>query len=586
MRQFLRSLSPSTVRSYGKALIFLVFFGCIIIQPDRFPVSRTAESLSPATRASYQSILDQKSYQNGDIYLETFHVWEDNEQAVITYVVERGDSLSTIAKQFGTTVDAITEANGLSVGVALRVWQPIEIAFEEGTVVTIAEAMTIRQFADTYDLDYEEFVSINFFEEGADLLEKDTQVFVQLNEKEALKIGLLHQEDFVMMDFELPSEPEVLQPEASDAMIQLVNNIVDGQITDDQETDEDDRQWEENIDEGDLDTVWTIDAWEEYWIEYEQEVIGSDGDRFNPETSKTYEQVIINAEETQAYLEALKIKKQEEIEAKKRAEEEREKAEEAERKAEEARQQQQTEERILQQEEAARQAKLAAEQAEAEVEKIRQSALQAERKAAISAQQAVGIQQDYVAAPMLCGEDECVHDNGCFDKPGFAECAPRDPDNAWVCRAGYREAWWTCVKNLPAPASNGKVLKQWYFNPHKADKRVYGRWPGQCTAWVAYLWAQNYGIDLRRDLGMKWNAAQRWRNAKAVGLTTSVTPVVGSIWWTSRSHGYYGHVVYVDEVYLDEGLMLVTDMNYRGAYQFTQRIESIDRMDGFILPPW
>jgi hypothetical protein len=48
--------------------------------------------------------------------------------------------------------------------------------------------MTIRTFTDRYNLDYEEFLSINYFDQGADLLEKDDEVFVQLNEKEALRV--------------------------------------------------------------------------------------------------------------------------------------------------------------------------------------------------------------------------------------------------------------------------------------------------------------------------------------------------------------------------------------------------------------
>jgi surface antigen len=90
---------------------------------------------------------------------------------------------------------------------------------------------------------------------------------------------------------------------------------------------------------------------------------------------------------------------------------------------------------------------------------------------------------------------------------------------------------------------------------------------------------------MRRDLWMRWNAAVWWARAREVGLTTSKTPIPWSIWRTARSHWYYWHVVYVDEVYADEWLMLVTDMNYRWAYQFTQRIERIDRMDWFIYPP-
>lgn len=579
MSTLLEWISLNKTLSYWITLVFFIVFGFVVTQPYLFTVERTQASLPSTTKASYESLLNSSNKRSGDIYLELFHLWQEEENPVITYVIKRWDSLSTIAKQFGTTISAISDENNLRVWWTLRVGQSLSIVFEEGTVIPVPETMTIKTFTDRYNLDYEEFLSINYFEEWADLLEKDEEVFVQLNESEALRVWLLRKEDFVRLDFILPepapieviSDPVVDQPQED--MVELVNDIVNEEIV---ENNNDITQRDLEILENTQDSEPDI---------YEQEIVNSQWEWYDPITSQAYEQVIIDAQETQQYLEDLKQKKKEELEAKQKAEEEKKKAEDAEREAQEARDQQLAQEETQRREQAAAQAKRDAERAVQQAEQARLQAIEAERQAAISAQQAVGIQQEYIAATITCPQNQCLKDNTCYDKPEFAECAPQNPNEAWICRWWYIESWWTCIKYLPAPASNGKVLKQWYFNPHKADSRVRWRGAGQCTAWVAYLWAQNYGIDMRRDLWMKWNAAQRWRNAKNVWLTTSQTPIPGSIWRTSRSHGYYGHVVYVDEVYADEWLMLITDMNYRWAYQFTQRIEKISRMDWFIYPP-
>lgn len=529
------------------------------------------------TRASYASLRNDSWRKSWDIYLELINSWGSDEGVVITYLIERWDTLSSIAKQFGTTTSEISEENNIVVGSTLRVGQPLVITFEEWTVVPVPETMTIKTFTQKYWLDYEEFLSINYFDEWADLLEKDEEVFVQLNEQEALRVWLLQKEDFVRLDFAQPEPKEVdVQdqidtPEPSQEMIDLVNDIVNEDIAE-SEVDIDERDLEELQENQELSN-------------YQQQVINSEWSEYNPITSEVYEQVIIDAQETQQYLEALKQKKKEELEAARRAEEEKVKAQEAERLAQIAREQQLAQEERERIEEEARQAQLRAQQAQQEAEQARIQAQQAERQAAIAAQQAVWIEQDYIAPPIVCWENQCAHNDRCYSKPEFSECAPHDPNEAWICRWWYVESWGDCVKNIPAPASDWKILKQRYFNPHKADSRVRGWWAWQCTAWVAYLWAQNFGIDMRRDLWMRWNAAVWWARAREVGLTTSKTPIPWSIWRTARSHWYYWHVVYVDEVYADEWLMLVTDMNYRWAYQFTQRIERIDRMDWFIYPP-
>lgn len=581
MGKLLKEVSFKTILQYWWVFSFFLIFAVVIIQPWNFEVTRTVASIPASTNASYNAFLERWERNSWDIFLELINTWQEDQGAVLTYLVERWDSLSSIARQFGTTISQISSENALVLWSTLRVGQSLRITFEEWTVVPVPETMTIRTFTEKYNLDYEEFLSINYFDQWADILEKDDEVFVQLNEREALRVWLLQKEDFVRLDFEIPLptlEPLIEEPQAeqpSPEMVDLVNDIVNETIAQDND----------DITQNDLESLEeSLDQPQEPQ-NFEQEVINPEWEEFNPITSEVYEQVIIDAEETQQYLEDLKRKKKEELEANQRAEEERKKAEEAAKKAEELRLLQVAEEQKQQAQQAALEAQQAAERAELEAEQARVQAQQAERQAAISAQQAVGIQQEYIAPPVSCWENQCVHNDKCYDKPDFSECAPQDPNEAWICRWWYTESGWECIKYIPAPASNWKILKQWYFNPHKADSRVRWRWAGQCTAWVAYLWAQNFWIDLRRDLNAKWNAAQRWVWAKRAWLTISQTPIPWSIWWTARSHGYYGHVVYVDEVYLDEWLMLVTDMNYRWAYQFTQRIEKIQRMDGFIYPP-
>lgn len=123
-----------------------------------------------------------------------------------------------------------------------------------------------------------------------------------------------------------------------------------------------------------------------------------------------------------------------------------------------------------------------------------------------------------------------------------------------------------------ATISSKTWLKDRYIVKYTWKSRGFVWW--NCTWYVA----QNKTVTWR------WNANTWIRNAKAAWAKTWSTPVVGSIvqfsWeWYNR---YYGHVGIVAGI--EDGNIIVKDMNYRGLYEVTIRKVSINSssIDGYI----
>jgi len=83
---------------------------------------------------------------------------------------------------------------------------------------------------------------------------------------------------------------------------------------------------------------------------------------------------------------------------------------------------------------------------------------------------------------------------------------------------------------------------------------------GQCTWYVAG----------RRPIPSNWGNANSWyTRAKTAGWGIGTTPAIAAIAWTAA--GPYGHVALVEDVDAQSGQVLISEMNYRGLYQFDKR---------------
>jgi len=125
-------------------------------------------------------VVIQSEYQNEE--------WEEN--SVIEYTVTYGDSLSTIASTFGTTVKNIMEVNWLQ-STNLRVWKRIHITPIEWFIFQLKEITNPMVFANQYWLSLEDFLTTNGINDKLQLLEKWGEVFIPLTRQEGIELGLL-----------------------------------------------------------------------------------------------------------------------------------------------------------------------------------------------------------------------------------------------------------------------------------------------------------------------------------------------------------------------------------------------------------
>lgn len=95
----------------ARHLLFLGVFSVMMLQPHHFVVDAPVQMPSLDTVHAAQ-LIEQTQQQDGVLIYDTVSVNEDR-QTSITYRVAPGDSLSSIARDFGTTVKTLMDVNGL-----------------------------------------------------------------------------------------------------------------------------------------------------------------------------------------------------------------------------------------------------------------------------------------------------------------------------------------------------------------------------------------------------------------------------------------------------------------------------------------
>lgn len=560
----------SFLRHIPTGIVLLGFF-ILILQPDKFQVqaSETTQDTELVQEIYHEMLANsQQENHDGAIQFETLLVGEDGETK-ISYTVSPGDNLSKIAKLFGTTVSAITKANNINNEYHLRVGTKLTIAYDKSIIHDIEKEISVEDFARKYNLDMEDLLTLNYLEDGHDILVKDQQIFVPLNKVEAEERGLIKKKPFVMLN--LPSKPNGRE------QIALNNNIILGTLSGEKKVKEIPPQDPVNVSGSDTLVL-----------------------------QNNYEQKIISAEETAEYLQELKQAEKEAEIAKKKAEELQRQAEEAQKLAEMKEEKERVEAKKLAAEkaeqarlaqiEAEKKAQLlkeaqAAEQKRWEEEKKRQQE-RAEEQTRLAQQEEEKRLADLAAS---CGTNKCYHEGKCRSKPEHALCAPNDDDNARTCKQWFVDTGRSCISQqeqdkkvaqATAPKKKAWVLKQRYFNPYKEWYNS-GRWGGHCTHYAGYYRSSKLG----KETNWRGNAKLWYTNASAAGREVWSTPTINSIivmkygsqWWNG-----YGHVGIVIDIDRASRQVLIEDMNYVGRYIVSQHRVDLDSTKnpviGFVYP--
>lgn len=497
----------------------------MLLIPDNFAVTRSADKVTVVDenldQITEELMLAAQEWTN-DAEIQFEHLISfDNEKNSITYTVSPWDTLSGIAKLFGTTSQAIKNVNALWTDI-LRVWQKLIIGYEKSIIYQVKETQTVQEFADRYDISMEDLLTLNYFEDEMYMLNEWQEIFLPLNKIEAERKGLLPRKKFVMLDLKEDDGPDSL-----DLLAQVKPSWSGEQIIISPEQ-----------------TAQHLEQLEQ--AKKEAELARKKAEELAKQAQEAAAEAKRQAEEAQ---------KQEED---RKAEEARRAQEEAERKAEEARKAQ---------EEAERKAAILRKAEEEDRQRREQEKLQQQKDLAAS----------------CAAQDKCYHDMKCWTKPAHAVCSPEDPDNAWLCEEWYIDTWRSCItKNdhnkrtatATAPKKSSWALKQRYFNPYDYGYSN-GRWWGHCTHYAWYIWWSKLGISTN----WRWNAKHWYNNASAawwqVGQTPEVNSIVvmkyGSQWWNG-----YGHVWIVIDIDRGSRQVLIEDMNYVGRYIVSQHWIDMD----------
>lgn len=88
-------------------------------------------------------------------------------ESVETYIVTEGDTISTIAAQFGLSVNTILWANNLSVRSVLKLGQSLTILPSSGVLHTVKSGDTLIKIASTYSAESSDILSANALEDSS-----------------------------------------------------------------------------------------------------------------------------------------------------------------------------------------------------------------------------------------------------------------------------------------------------------------------------------------------------------------------------------------------------------------------------------
>ncbi len=121
---------------------------------------------------------------------ESRELLDEENLGVLQYIVQPGDNLIKIASKFGTTVSKIKKVNNIKD--SINPGQMLVISDDdEGFLYTIPENVNVVVFANKYNLNLEDFMSLNYVQDQSEILYKDQDVFVNLTQEQAYTNGLL-----------------------------------------------------------------------------------------------------------------------------------------------------------------------------------------------------------------------------------------------------------------------------------------------------------------------------------------------------------------------------------------------------------
>jgi len=185
-------------------------FTFVIASPDLFP--KTEQQIVVSS-----SFVGYDDWASSDITIDmiTIDESEESEVWVLHYVVQPWDVLGKIASTFGTTVSKIQKVNKLNW--PIRPGQKLVIANDDvWFLYTIPEDINVKIFTNKYNLNIEEFMSLNYVQDESEMLYANQDIFVNITNEEAYNNWLLERpKPVVVIKPKVAYKPVINKPQSN-----------------------------------------------------------------------------------------------------------------------------------------------------------------------------------------------------------------------------------------------------------------------------------------------------------------------------------------------------------------------------------
>ena len=137
---------------------------------------------------------------------------DDDKSSIITYTVQKWDTLESVSQEFGITVEELKKVNKLSW--EINPGQKLIVSDnEDGILYVVQEAKTLKLFAEYYRLNLQDLITLNYFSDESEVLYPGQEIFINVSEQKAYELGLLQKEQPVLPKDEVPvvKKPHVIK---------------------------------------------------------------------------------------------------------------------------------------------------------------------------------------------------------------------------------------------------------------------------------------------------------------------------------------------------------------------------------------
>ncbi|PID34792.1 MAG: hypothetical protein CR971_01395 [candidate division SR1 bacterium] len=164
------------------SLLVLAVFVVVIVDANK--LSKTGNTIYVSPMFVQQTSLEEGYIAVSNVSIEL----DENNRGILKYVVQAGDSLYGIASKFGTTVSRIKKVNNIRG--PIRPNDVLTISEDDGLLYTMKSTMNVKLFAEKYDLNLQDLMTLNGIADESELMYRDTELFLNITKEKSYDVGL------------------------------------------------------------------------------------------------------------------------------------------------------------------------------------------------------------------------------------------------------------------------------------------------------------------------------------------------------------------------------------------------------------